>query len=106
MTPEFEYGPVAKGIFIALVCITPVILLLDYSYFFYYLLFLFFLGFGLRPFLVKSGLYALWHNMAGGAQEKWDKGYLEKRAEEIDRQQEKEKFRRSRYRDPKLPKNW
>jgi hypothetical protein len=106
MVPEFEYGPLAKGAFIALASLTPVVLLIDYTYIPYYLALLLFLAFLLRPFLLKSGLYALWNNLGDAVQHKWDKKYLDKRAQEIDKKVEMEKYRRSRVRDPRLPKNW
>jgi len=106
MRPEFEYGPLAKGAFIALASVTPVVLFIDYTYFIPYLAFLLFLGLLLRPLLVKSGLYALWNKLGIGVQSKWDEKYLERRAKEIDKNVEMEKYRRSRVRDPRLPKNW
>ena len=106
MEPEFEFGPISRGIYIALICITAVIPLFAPEYFLRYVIFLAFLGFGLRTFLVKTGLYNLWNNVGGILLGKWDRKYLEKRASDIDRGLELEKYRKSRYRDPRLPKKW
>lgn len=106
MDKEFEFGPVARGIYIALISVAALMPLIAPQYFFYYVAFVIFLGFGLRPFLVKTGLYSVWNNIGHFVQSAWDKNYLEKRAEEIEKNAEIDKYRKSRVRDPKLPKNW
>lgn len=106
MNREIEYGPISNGIFIALVTVSPIVLMLNREYFLYYIFLLIFLGFGLRTFLIKTGLYRLWNSICDGAIRKWDEKHLQKRARKIDRGVELEQFRKSRYRDPKLPKNW
>ena len=106
MSKEFEYGPLAKGLYIALFCMAVPLLLLYPQYLLRYLAALVLLGLGLRPLLVRSGLYTLWNRTLGSAQRKWDEKYLAERRAEIEREQELEKIRRSRVRDPRLPKNW
>ena len=106
MEPEFEFGPLSKGIYIALISITALIPFISLEYFFHYVAFLVFLGLGLRPFLVKTGLYNVWNNIGAAIQSRWDRKYLDKRAADIDREVEIEKYKKSRYRDPRLPKKW
>lgn len=106
MEPEFEFGPLSSGVYIALLSVTAVMPLFAPEYFFHYLIFLAFLGFGLRIFLVKTGLYSLWNNAGAALVNKWDRKYLDKRASDIDRGVELQKYRKSRYRDPRLPKKW
>ncbi|NND66139.1 MAG: hypothetical protein HKN19_01010 [Halioglobus sp.] len=106
MTREFEYGPLAKGLYIALFCVSVPLLLLYPQYIVRYLVFLVVLGFGLRPFLVWSGLFGLWRRTLGAAERKWDEKHLADRRTQIERKQASEKYRRSRHRDPRLPKNW
>ena len=106
MNPEFEYGPVSRGIYIALICSAPFVLVLASDYLLYYVVFLAFLGFGLRFFLVKTGLFNLWNSVECSITERWNRKYTAKRAAEIDTAVEVEKYKRSRYRDPRLPKNW
>jgi hypothetical protein len=106
MHQGFEFGPVARGIYITLISLTALIPLIAPQYFLHYIVFLAFLGFGLRPFLVKTGLFNLWNTIGTAAQSKWDRKYLEKRAREIETKVELEKYRKSRARDPRLPKNW
>lgn len=106
MRPEFEYGLIAKGVFVALVAILPVFPLLWPQHLPAYIVFLLFLLFGLRPLLVKTGLYRLWNDAGAEVEHQWDKNYLEKRAADIDRKVKSESFHKSRYRDPRLPKRW
>lgn len=106
MQPEFEYGPFTRGAFIALICLTPLFAILAPAYLIHYFLFLVFLGFGLRPVLVRTGLYAAWQAFEMTVEKKWNRKFLEKRRMEIERKQRDEKYRKSRYRDPRLPKNW
>ena len=103
---EFEFGPISKGVFIALFSILPVMPAIYPDAFFYYLLFLLCIGFGTRIFLVRTGLYTFWCSIEGGLMNKWDKKFLRKRGIEIDRKLRDEKYRKSRHRDPKLPRNW
>lgn len=106
MEREFEFGPLSRGIYIALISITALIPFIGPEYFFHYLVFLAFLGLGLRIFLVKTGLYNLWNNVGAAIRRMWERKYLDKRAAETDREAELEKYRKSRVRDPRLPKNW
>lgn len=103
---EFEYGAIAKGMYIALICITPVIPFLNPDWFLYYLGLLAFLGFCLRFVLETSGLHHMWTSVEGALLDKWDRKFLRKRRMQIDRQLRDEKYRKSRHRDPRLPKNW
>jgi hypothetical protein len=106
MEPEFKFGPLSKGIYMALISVTALIPLISPEYFLHYVLFLAFLGFGLRPFLIKTGLYSLWNSAGVAIQKNWRRKQIDKRALDLDREVELEKYRKSRYRDPRLPKNW
>jgi hypothetical protein len=103
---EFEFGPISKGVYIALFSILPVMPAINLDAFLYYLLFLLCIGFGTRIFLERTGLYRLWCSVEGGLRDKWYRKFQEKRGVEIDRKLRDEKYRKSRHRDPKLPKNW
>ena len=104
--PEFSFSHVAKGVYIALISCTPLVPLVYPNGLIYYLLFLAFLGFGLRPLLVYSGLYRMWNALGLGALDRWDKKYLEKHRREIDLKERNDKYRRMRHKDSRLPKNW
>ncbi len=103
---EFEYGPLSRGIFTAMLVIMPLVAMLRPGDFVNYGLFLLVLAFGLRPFLVYSGLYRLWNDAGAGVEKKWDRKFLDKRAQDIERKVKSDGFHKSRYRDPRLPKNW
>ena len=106
MQREFEYGPVSQGIFLALVCVTPLLLFINPAYMAPYLLFLLFLGLCLRPLLVWTGLHKLWSSTGADIQQGMDRKFVERRRAEIDVQAKLKRFRQSRYRDPRLPRNW
>lgn len=106
MRQEFEFGPITRGAYIALISVAALLPLVAPQYFVHYIVFLVFLGFGLRPFLVKTGLFNLWNSIGAAVQSKWDRKYLEKRARDIDTKTELEKYRKSRAKDPRLPKKW
>jgi hypothetical protein len=103
---EFEFGPIATGSFLALVCVLGPIIFAFPQWAFSYILFLLFLGLGLRILLERSGLYRFWSSVEGSLVQKWNRRFLAKRKSEVDRKMRDEKYRKSRYRDPRLPKNW
>ena len=103
---EFEYGFIAKGVFLGLVASSVVVALYFPDRWLHYLGFLLFLGLGLRPLLERTGLYRLWNTVQGFFIERWNRKYLRKRRQEVDRRLRDEKYRGKRYKDPKLPKNW
>jgi hypothetical protein len=106
MKREFAYGPIAQGIFIALLCLTPLLSYVSPGHLGAYLLFLLFLGLGLRPLLVKTGLHKLWRTAKAGTQRGMDHKFVERRRAAIDVQAKLGKFRHSRYREPRMPRHW
>ncbi|MEW5251119.1 hypothetical protein [Microbulbifer discodermiae] len=103
---EFEYGPVSRGMFHALIALTILVPFIWLDKFLYYLGFLFFLGFGLRSFLRVTGLYRMWTSLECKISDKWHKGLVEKRREEVERRVRNDKYRHIRRKDPRLPKDW
>lgn len=103
---EFEYGPVSKGIYIALIALTPLIPVAFPRFSVSYIVFIVFLGFGLRPLLHFSGAYAMWNSCRVYALEKWDRKFLQRHRAKIDRKVRDDAYRKSRVRDPRLPKRW
>ena len=106
MDKEFEYGPVSKGVYIALLSIIPLVPIYFPHYSLHYFCLMIFLGFGLRRFLLVTGLYSVWNTVRLKLLAKWDKKFLEERAAKIDREIALKKYKMSRVRDPRLPKNW
>lgn len=104
--PEFQYGPFARGIYLALGALVVPVAIYFPDYFLHYLAVLLFLGVGLKALLTRTGLARAWSGFLFSTQERWDRKYLEKHRRKIDRKIRDEKLRKSRVRDPRLPKNW
>lgn len=105
---QFEYGPVSKGLFFGLECLTILVALFATEYLGYYLLLLLFFGIGLRLILEKTGLYHWLSYNSQKLDERLHRTQLEEKRAEVDRKARDFKYRQSRSRgkDPKLPKNW
>jgi hypothetical protein len=103
---KFKYGPLAIGIYTALFTLLVVVMMGFPNLFIYYILLLIFLGIGLRPLIVKTGLYAFYQTQITRLVEKWDRKFLAKRRIEIDSKRRDQKYRSKRKKDPRLPKNW
>lgn len=104
--PDFEYGPASKGAYIALIALIPLIPVAFPQYTVSYVVFVLFLGFGLRPLLHLSGAYALWNTFRVRAIDQWDRKFLLRRRAQIDRALRDDRYRKSRVRDPRLPRRW
>jgi hypothetical protein len=103
---RFEYGPLARGTFIALVCLLPLTMVLSAYWLVWHLLLVLFLGVGLRPLLEWSGLYTVYASLAAGWQERWGRGFTERRRREIERKQRRARYKRFGPEDPRLPRKW
>lgn len=103
---RFEYGPVPRGIYYALIAVTPLVFFISRELAGYYLLFLFFLGFGLKAFLVHTGIHSLYQHISASIFEKSSEKHTEKRRLEIERKVRDDKHRGGHRKDPRLPKNW
>jgi len=105
---QYEYGPVAKGLYTGMQALTLLVALFATEYIGYFLLILLFFGLGLRPLLEKTGLY---HYFTHGSQRldlHLHRKQLDQHRANIDRKVRDDKYRKSRSRDkdPRLPKNW
>lgn len=103
---DFEYGSLAKGIFTALCWFVFLILFFVPQWFFYYLLFLAFLGFGLKPLLIKSGIYRAYSGAMFSLSERWHRKEVEKRRAEVRNEERSKRYKHTHEKDPRLPKNW
>jgi hypothetical protein len=103
---RFEYGPLARGIFIAIISLLPLTLVVAGEWLLWHLLLVLFLGFGLRPLLQWSGLYTVYARLAADWQERWGRGFTAKRRREIERKQRRARYKRFGPEDPRLPKKW
>jgi hypothetical protein len=103
---RFEYGPLPRGVFIALVWMTPVVAIVWWDLLLWHLLLLAFLGLGLRPLLEKTGIHALYQHVMVTIEERMYRGFTEKRRKEIERAARRKRYKRFGPEDPRLPKNW
>ena len=104
--PQFHYGPISQGVFMALVVASTLVHFYAPAYFWGYLAFLAFLGVGLRPFLEVSGLYNVYQALCFWWSERSDRRFVAQRRREVRLQEHAKKYRKQRLRDPRLPKNW
>jgi len=103
---DFEFGPVARGIYLAMLWLIPVVALIFSSYFLAYMALLLFLGLFLKSIIRKSGIDSfLWHLFIT-VDDKIHAKLIRKRIQNIEMKQRDEKYRRWRRKNPKLPRNW
>ncbi len=103
---NFEYSPLAKGIFTALCWLTFLVLALLTKWLHYYLALLAFLGFGLKPLLIKTGIYRAYSGAMFSVSERWNRKEVAKRREQLRQEERSRRYKHSRVKDPRLPKNW
>jgi hypothetical protein len=105
-TSAFEYGPVSRGIYIALIWLTLPVMFLGFKQFIAYMLFLIFLTFALKPILEVTGLMGAYQSLVASQREKANRRLSTKRFIEIDKRERILKHKRSRIKDSSLPNNW
>lgn len=105
-TPSFEYGPVYRGIYIAMIWLTLPAMLLGIKPFIGYVLVIIFLPFGLRPILEVTGLFGAYQSLVVAHSENANRRLSTKRFIEIDKRERILRYKRSRIKDPSLPTNW
>lgn len=103
---QFEYGPLARGTFIAVACLMPVTAVLSSFWLAWHVLLVLFLGIGLRPLLEWTGLYTVYASFAAAWQERRGRGFTEQRRREVERKQRRARYKRFGPEDPRLPKKW
>ncbi len=103
---KFEWGPLARGTYLAMICLMMLLGWVAPTWLIYYVPLLIFLGLGLRPLLEKTGLYDLFSRFLIKIEDaRWRKP-TEDRRREIERKLRDEKYKYRRRNDPKLPPNW
>lgn len=103
---QFEYGPLARGSFMALIWLLPLTAILFPGMLAWHALLLLFLGVGLRPLLEHTGAYALYTRLETAFRERWNHDFTERRRCEVERKARRARYRRFGPEDPRLPKNW
>jgi hypothetical protein len=107
MTEEkFEWGPLSRGIYTAMLWFTVLLGWVAADWLVYYVPLLIFLGLGLRPLLEITGLYVLFSGLLNKVDAaRWTK-ITEKRRLQIERKTRDKKYKDRRTKDPRLPPNW
>lgn len=103
---QFEYGPVASGVFTALLWLTMLVGILWSEWLVAYVGFLIFLGLGLRPLLQVTGLVDRYSDLEATLEEFIHRKHVNKRRQQIAMKERDKKYKYSHYRDPKLPPKW
>ncbi|MEM1112102.1 MAG: hypothetical protein AAGI11_09370 [Pseudomonadota bacterium] len=102
----FEWGPLAKGCYIAMASVTVLVAFAFPHHLYWYLPLVIFLGVGLKTVLVRTGLakhLSFWLEQTEEA--RWSK-ITRRRRLEIERQERDKRYRHRHKQDPRLPKNW
>lgn len=103
---QFEWSPLAIGIWRGFAFAIPAVLFVVPEYALYYLFTLILCTFGLRPFLQRTGLYIYISNRLGRLEEiRWQET-TDKRRREVETAAEVKRIKSSHVRDERLPKNW
>ncbi len=97
---DFKYGPIAIGIYRAMLWLTILIAFVAFKFLVYYVPLLLFLGLGLRPFLLKTGLYSVYQRFLSNRDEKINQklreGYNKRNAKKVsDLEKKREKMRKA-----------
>lgn len=103
---DFQFGFVARSIYVALLWGIILVSWVWPDWLNYYIVFVIFLGIGLRPLLIWTGLSTLWEHYFQGRSDLSDKKSLAQRDLAMRRDAQRERIKHARKRDPRLPKNW
>lgn len=104
---HFEFGPLSRGIFHALLAVALVIPLYFPEYTAHYFFLLLFLGLGLKPLLQATGLNVYWARIEAPFRKRWSERELEAHRRSVEQRVRQDALKKRRHRgDTKLPRNW
>ncbi|MDM3872514.1 hypothetical protein QSV34_14270 [Porticoccus sp. W117] len=103
---KFEYGPISRGCYVALLWLTVFFAFTDPKKLPAHIGVLLFLGLGLRPLLECTGLCDLWQQFRGAVNDRRYRKISQKKRVEVERKDRNKRYKRARFKDPRLPKNW
>ena len=112
MDDEITFGPVARGIYFALLWITPLFGAVAMAapwaraWLPWHLGLVLFLGLGLKPLLRYTGLHRRWQWLMAEAQKRHHADHHAEAARQVERKRRDEKFRKTRVRHSDLPPRW
>ena len=85
---NFEYGALARGIYIVMLWAVWIFVFVAPVYLIYYVPLLLFLGLGLKPFLIRTGLFTIFNALESKRSDKHNeelkKGYYIRNAKKIE----------------------
>ena len=106
MNENFEYGLLARSIFTTLLWLTVLLGFAAPSLLPWHIVLLLFLAFGLKPLLLKTGLYEAWKHFHVRRDERRNTGSDAALSARIDRERRDERLRKTRQLSRELPPKW
>ena len=103
---DFKFGTLATGTYKALLWIGLLIPWAFPGYFFHYVGAMLFLGLGLKPILVRTGLHLHFSSILHAAENKRLENFHQERLREIEQKERNKQLKSKRIKDPELPPNW
>jgi hypothetical protein len=103
---SFEYGPLSRGFYIALLWFIPLIVWHFPQWLWHYVGLLIFLGLLLRPLLEWSGCAVWLADSIERLDERLHRRSRDRHRRLIARRERDKKYRHTHRRDPRLPPNW
>ena len=112
MDDEITFGPLARGVYIALVWLTALLCAVAAdaawarAWLPWHILLIVFLGLGFKPFLRRTGLHRRWQWLMAEAQKRRHADHHAEAARQVERKRRDEKHRKTRVRHSDLPPRW
>jgi hypothetical protein len=103
---SFEYGIAARATFIGLLWLTVLIGFTAPNLLPWHIGLLLFLAFGLKPLLLKTGLYHGWLRFLVKSEQVRYAKFDAAAAEKVERRRRDDKLRKARKQSTELPPNW
>ena len=106
MDEDFQYGLLSRSIFVGLLWLTPLLGFTAPEWLPLHVGLLLFLGLGLKPLLIRTGVRRTWLSWRAHAQQRRQAAHHTEAARRVERQRRDDKYRKSRQRDPGLTPGW
>ena len=106
MNEGFEYGLLARSLFVCLLWLTAVIGFVAPNLLPWQIGLLLFLGIGLKPLLIRTGLHARWLHFLFRVDEARHAEFDAEAGREVERKRRDDRYRKARRLSKELPPNW
>jgi hypothetical protein len=103
---DFQYGPLARGLFIALCWLSVLLGFTAPNLIPWHLGLLLFLGLGLKPLLLRTGLHRGWLHLVAEFEARRHAVADRRKARRVERKRRDDRLRKARSRSPDLPPRW